>query len=524
MENSHHRRVKDVELSSQDREQDSTIASEGYSPKPVSRPLPETPHSSARQLSLPLEPRVAIESRAEIEARAAIPVSSSQRQSLARRNIASRQPLKQWTIISLGAIALGFGLVIGLPRLGLDFFRGNTASITDLATDNLLTVATIRLEPDSSYQVIRTYTGEVASLRSSDLGFERSGTLEWVGVNRGDRVRRGASVARLDTRNLAAQRTQLVAQRDQSMALLSELQKGPRQEDIDAAQATVRDLEDQLELQRIRQQRREFLADEGAISREQLDEVAFGADALEERLTAARSDVQELLAGTRPEQIAAQEAAVAQLDGRIKDLDITIEKSTIKAPFDGIIGERQQDEGTVVGAGQAVVRVVEAAQPEVEIGIPGNNLKLLPVGSAHSVTIGSDRYTATVQSTLPEVDPTTRTRIVVLRLSGVDSTIVAPGQIARLELQNSVSESGYWLPTTALVQGDKGLWNAYAVVSDESSSDATEVYQVERRVIDVLHTEGDRVFVQGTLQPGDRLISDGVQRVVPGQRVQVADD
>lgn len=443
------------------------------------------------------------------------------RQRLERQAGASRAFLKRWQIASMGAIAIGVGLVIGLPRLS--FLQGNTTQIADVSVNDILEVSTIRLEPESSYDVTRTYTGEVASLRSSDLGFERSGTLEWVGVNRGDRVSRGTPVARLDIRNLEAQRTQIVAQREQARAILAELQKGPRQEDINAAQATVRDLEDQLELQRIRQQRREYLVEEGAISREQLDEVAFGANALEDRLDAARSEVEELLAGTRPEQIAAQQAAVDQLSARITDLDITIDKSTIKAPFDGIIGERQQDEGTVVGAGQAVVRVLEAAQPEVEIGLPADSLRLLPLGSTHSVEIGNERYTTTVQSILPEVDPTTRTRTVVMQLQGVDSSIVAPGQIARFDVKNSISDAGYWVPSTALVQGEKGLWNAYAVATSENGSDESNLYQVERRVIDVLHTEGDRMFVQGTLQPGDRLIADGAQRVVPGQYVQLAD-
>ena len=447
----------------------------------------------------------------------------------------SLPPWRQWKTIFVGAIALGLGLAIGLPRMQ---FWNETARAND-TTENtadsnktVLTVATIQLEPESSYELTRTYTGEVASLRASDLGFEHSGTLEWVGVNRGDRVPQGTPIARLDTRNLAAQRSQLVAQRNQAIAVLTELQRGARQEDIDAAQATVRDLEDQLALQRIRQTRREYLAEEGAISREQLDEVAFGADALEDRLDAARSQLQELLTGTRPEQIAAQDAVVEQLTAQIADLDITIDKSTITAPFDGVIGDRQQDEGTVVSAGQAVVRLVESAQPEVEIGIPSNTVQTLPPGSSQFVEVGGDRYSATVQSILPELDPATRTRTVVLQLAGVDSNIVAPGQIARLHLQESIPDPGYWLPTTALVQGEKGLWNAYAVIPDHSTSTSSTAstsasfpsssssYRVERRIVDVLHTEGDRVFVQGTLAPGDVLIANGVQRVVPGQQIQ----
>ncbi|NET47919.1 MAG: HlyD family efflux transporter periplasmic adaptor subunit, partial [Merismopedia sp. SIO2A8] len=420
---------------------------------------------------------------------------------------------RHWSLVLTGVIALSAGLVVGLPKLELLgqlelFGRQAIADTEDEST--FLTVEATRLSPESTYSITRTYTGQVAALRSSEIGFENGGTLVWVGVDRGDRVTKGSPLARLDTRNLEARRAELVAQKNQAVAVLTELQRGPRQEDINAAEATVRDLEDQLELERIRESRREYLANEGAISQEALDEVSFGANALEDRLDAARSQLEELRTGTRPERIAAQEAAVQQLSASIANLDVTIEKSTIFAPFTGVIGERQQDEGTVVGTGQAIVRLVEAAQPEVEIGIPSDSLPTLPIGSSQVVEIDSDRYTTTVQTVLPELDPTTRTRTVILAVTGVSDTAVdsrplplgqiAPGQVARLNLQNTIQESGYWLPTTALVQGEKGLWNAYALVPDteefSSQNSQSSIYQIERRIVEVLHTEGDRVFVQ----------------------------
>ncbi|MGK7890937.1 MAG: HlyD family secretion protein, partial [Leptolyngbyaceae cyanobacterium] len=279
-------------------------------------------------------------------------------------------PLKLKTLGQVGLLLLALGMAIAWTRQQRVFATPSATAVVNQV--NTLKVEAIELEPSDSFTITRQYTGQVAALRTSDLGFEQGGTLVWVGVDRGDRITKGTPLARLDTRNLEAQRSQLEAQRDQAMAVLAELQRGPRQEDIDAASATVRDLENQLELERIRQSRREYVVEEGAIAREELDIVALSADALAERLASAQSQLQELLNGTRPEQVAAQEAVVQQLAAQITNIDVTIDKSTIVAPFDGLIGERQQDEGTVVGASQPVVRLVEAAQPEVEIGVPSN--------------------------------------------------------------------------------------------------------------------------------------------------------
>jgi multidrug efflux pump subunit AcrA (membrane-fusion protein) len=45
---------------------------------------------------------------------------------------------------------------------------------------------------------------------------------------------------------------------------------------------------------------------------------------------------------------------------------------------------------------------------------------------------------------------------------------------------------------------------------------------VVRRLVEPLHSEGDRSLVRGTLRPGDQVIAAGTHRVVPGVRVQEA--
>ncbi|NEO29904.1 MAG: HlyD family efflux transporter periplasmic adaptor subunit [Symploca sp. SIO3C6] len=402
----------------------------------------------------------------------------------------------------------------------------------------ILPVEATRLNPVESYQVSRNYTGEVASFRASEIGFGRTGRLIWLGFDRGDKVSAGTPLAKLDIINFEAQLLQLIAQKDQAVALLKELQAGPRTERIAAARASVKDLEELLALEGIRRSRREYLYTEGAISKEQLDEVAFNANALSERLQAAKSNLDELLNGTRSEQIEAQKAVVRQLEARISDLEITIGKSTIKAPFDATISARHLDEGTFVDPGQSVFRLVEDAKPEVEIGIPVQGISQLQPGSQQQVQIGGKTYQAQVSSILPEVDPATRTRTAVLDLEPSAASSVAPGQVARLEIAQTIATKGYWLPATALVRGDRGLWSCYALVEVEKSQDAsitlsenvTKTYRVERRDVEVLHTHSDtsnglsqRVLVRGTLRAGDSVIINGTQRIVPGQLVRLAD-
>ncbi|NEQ52139.1 MAG: efflux RND transporter periplasmic adaptor subunit [Leptolyngbya sp. SIO3F4] len=405
--------------------------------------------------------------------------------------------------------------MIGIPKIQERI--ASSAEGPNSQTERVLPVETLTVTPVSSYSVARTYTGEIASLRASELGFERSGQLVDVLVNEGDIVNADAPLARLDIRNLQTQRQQLLAEKARANAQLMELEAGARSEDIAAAAAAVKDLEQQLGLQQVQRTRRESLYTQGAISREELDEFSFGEGALQARLEQSRSQLDELENGTRPEQVMAQQALVQQLDATIADLDVTIAKSTLRAPFEGVIATKQVDEGTVVGAGQSVVRLLENATPEVRIGMPLNAIDQLKIGDEKTVYLGERPYSATVSSILPEVDAQTRTQTVVLALESATASQASSGQTVRVNLQEIIPTEGIWLPTAALTEGIRGLWTCYVLVPDENLADAQ--YRVQPQSVEVLYQDSDRVLVRGTLQPNDMVVASGPHRLVPGQLV-----
>ena len=430
--------------------------------------------------------------------------------------------------------------VLGLMVAVGAVFGANNLTKTEPETKEVsvarpLPVTTLQATRVKSYQVFRTYTGAIAAIRTSELGFERGGKLVQVFVKEGDKVKSGQAIAKLDVSNLQMQKLQLEAQKAQAQARLDEFVAGPRQQDIAAARAAVEDAKQQLELQKAKLKRRKYLYGEGAIAREQLDEIAFGENSLVARLQQAQSNLDELLAGTRTEQVAAQRAAVKQLEASISDLQITIAKSTIKAPFAGIVSARQIDEGTVVNAGQAVVSLVENTSPEARIGIPATVVNKLRVGSNQKVEINNQTYSARIASILPVVNPSTRTQVVVLKLESSLISQINPGQTVRLKLTDTIPTEGFWLPNKALTQGLRGLWTSYVLTQPKADNPSISnvkgagsreqgvgrnAFVLEQRTVEVLHQESDRVLVRGTLQPGDRIVANGVHRLVPGQIVR----
>ena len=330
----------------------------------------------------------------------------------------------------------------------------------------------------------------------------------------------------------------------QEQAKLQELQTGTRTEDIEAARSVVLDLEEQVELAQLREKRREELYKQGAISQEQLDVASTETDTLNARLKRGRSELEklqtgtrreqieaqkarvrqvqsqldELIAGTRPEQIEAQKAEVKRFEAQISEIDVVLRKSILYAPFTGTISVRHLDEGVVVNATQAVVRLVEDGERKVRVGVPPTQASRLRIGSLEEVRIAQKTLSAQVLSILPEVDSMTRTQSVILALPQA----IAPGTIVKLELNQIETVTGYWLPTSALVWGERGLLACFALVSPQKSDLVIPplTYQTEKRMVEVLHTEGDRSLVRGLLKPGELVVTTGTNQLVPGQLVR----
>ena len=187
--------------------------------------------------------------------------------------------------------------------------------------------------------------------------------------------------------------------------------------------------------------------------------------------------------------------------------EIVIQEAHIYAPFDGTIQTRYLDEGSQTTPGAPAVRLVETAHTEAHIGVPQTVAPTMSVNTRYEILWENQRYPAWLTAVLPEIDPSSRTVTAVLR---IDDVPIPLGAVVELQISQSVSTPGFWVPVTALTESDRGLWGVY-VVNDRSL--------VERRIVEIIHTESERAYVRGTIENDDRIVRTGVQRVVPGQQV-----
>jgi multidrug efflux pump subunit AcrA (membrane-fusion protein) len=383
-------------------------------------------------------------------------------------------------------------------------------------------VETIAVQLQDGYQYSHDYLGEVVARRSSELGFELAGRIMAMDVSEGDVFEAGAVLAELDTDRLVEQRIELTARADQIDAKLQELIVGPRPETIAAAEATVKDLNHQLELAQRNRKRRQQLVDRQMAAREDLDAAQFGAQSIAAKLDVTQHQLDELRAGTRDEVIQAQKAAFAQAKSLLAQNQIEIDRSVIRAPYDCTVTRRMADVGQVVAAGTQILSVVANREPEVWIGVPIDQSKSLKKDCQTDVLINGQTHQGVCKNIVPQLDQATRTMTVIVSLGGATIDQVPIGQTARLSLQRNATERGCWLPVGALLKSTRGLWSCFRLVEEQPEFDFDETIdgptgRLERCDVEILHSDGDRVFVRSPLDDGDLIVRSGSNRVAPNQ-------
>jgi len=324
-----------------------------------------------------------------------------------------------------------------------------------------LPVRVVLAERADGYHVVERFAGRVEAARQARLGFERGGLVVSVQVEEGDTASAGEVVARLDTALLQADRDRLAAQRRQVQA--------------------------NLELARLTLERQRTLQAQGHASSQRLDEARLSSSALE--------------------------AELAAVTANIRSIDINLEKATLRAPFAGTIAARWVDEGTVVAAGTPVVELLESGRRQARIGVSPKVAEAIDRGASYEIRYRDRVLAVEAAAARPDMAPGTRTLPLLFDVIGPDR--VPFGEVVELRVAREIGAPGFWLPLTALTEGERGLWSvSLADGGDEAPA------RISRAAVVVVHVDGDRVFVRGTLRDGDRVVVGGAEQVSPGQVVE----
>ncbi len=317
--------------------------------------------------------------------------------------------------------------------------------------------------------MILSAIGNISALNTAVVRARVDGELKAIRFKEGQLVRAGALLAEIDPRSyeIALAQTQ------------SELAKN---------QATLKNA--QLDLARYK----DLLAKD-SIAKQQVD--------------TQESLVNQLAASLRTDQ--------SQVDNARLQLSYT----KITAPISGRLGLKQADLGNVVRSGDAngLVTITQTQPISVVFAVPESNLPLITrkLKGTEPLTVEAwDREqramlaTGKVSTTDNTIDPVTGTIKVKAEFANADGSLF-PNQFVNIKLQVNTLEAALSVPSVAVQRGAAGTF-VYVVKPDSN---------VAIRRIRLGAADGDWVSVQGELEAGERVVTDGADRLREGAKVEV---
>lgn len=198
---------------------------------------------------------------------------------------------------------------------------------------------------------------------------------------------------------------------------------------------------------------------------------------------------------------------------RLTSAAIRLAKTTIRAPFDGIVGLHQVSLGDYVEVGQAMVNLVRLDPMQVDFRVPENHLAQVTPGQRVDVRIDAfpgKAFSGQVIALDPQVDVASRSVLVRASVANKES-LLRPGLFARVDVVLARQAAAILVP-------ERALWpiadHNYVFRVRDGKAQQVEVRTGQRLPGMVEIAEG--------LQPGDVVITAGQPKVHDGAAVQVA--
>lgn len=194
---------------------------------------------------------------------------------------------------------------------------------------------------------------------------------------------------------------------------------------------------------------------------------------------------------------------------QIKQIKLTRDRATVRAPFDGKINRKLAEVGEYVTAGTSLVELVDPSSIDISVSAPFSVAPHLQQNGSVLIKWQDKLESVPVRTWSPAGDQASRTFNV--RLDASELTLVGGSSVSVSLPSDQVIESTM-VPRDALVLRDK---ETFVVTVDEQ-------LQAKRVEVSLGRGVGDWISVAGSINPGDQVIVRGGERLRDGQKVRIS--
>jgi RND family efflux transporter MFP subunit len=276
--------------------------------------------------------------------------------------------------------------------------------------------------------------------------------------------------------------------------------------------------------------RTQDMVQRGSLQNRILDEVrkkrdsdVSAKDAAASAIDSAKAEVA-VAEAMRASAEAELESARAETDvmrRQMDELDVLLAYATLKAPYAGIVTDRNVEPGDLVreasevGSGEPLFVISQVDKVRVRIPVPEADAALVDQGDAVTLTFPSFTAEPPIKGTITRcsgsLDPSTRSMIVEAEIPNPDGKLI-PGMFGQASISLDTKAAANMLPARAIRFDESGNPYVYVVGQDDT---------VSVREITTGMDDGNSIEVLSGVDPGQRVIDSHLKRFTDGQRVAV---
>jgi HlyD family secretion protein len=394
-------------------------------------------------------------------------------------------------------------------------------------------VEVVRASAESSEVggTVLSATGYIVAHHTINVNSKVTGRLAWIGVEKGDQVKEGQVLVRLEDEEFRASYEQAKGALENARAYLEELEHGSRPEEIQEAQHNLDEARATLVNDKLTLDRTKELSSAGVVSHQALDDATAKFDSDQQKVNSLDKAFQLMKIGPRPEEIARARGSVAQAQGLADYAKSQLDATVIRAPVTGTILDRTAEKGELItaqfasaaagGPQGSVVSLADLNDLQVELDIAQADFaRLTPKQNAvvTTDTYPDKTYDGQIAQISPEANrqkATVQVKVQVLNPAKYPDVFLRPEMNATVKFLADAPKTANAQSTGAFVPaGALRDYNGKKVVFLAFDGKA------RMREVQVLSQRTDGFLVNG-LVGGESVITKGPQDLKDGDTIKV---
>lgn len=351
--------------------------------------------------------------------------------------------------------------------------------------------------------------GTTLADRTSIVASEVAGLVARWAVEEGDFVRSGAVVCELDDATARLRLSEAQGRLASLRARLEELENGTRPEELKRLEASAAEAQAIFDKWKLEHQRVSELFAQQRSNLKEMNDTEMDFLAAQRRLAQAQAALEMARNGPRKEEIAAAQADVAAQEAVVRRLEHDLDRTRIRAPFDGFVLVRRAELGEWIEIGGPACEMVAMEKIKVRVDVPEGAVRFARVGASATVEVEAleRTFSAPIARVIPRAAPAARTFPLEIDLPNPDHALL-PGMFVWAHVPSGPPGPRLMVSKDAIVV--RGLFKQVFVV--RPGPDGTQM-AMPVQVSTGLELEGQVEVAAPDLKPGDLVVTRANERL-----------